>query len=155
MTSKKKDQDARIEVRGGGLGDSGNARKKTFFFIEAFPKPHNNNTKKVLCSLKILYELLFIKPDIPPATEQLVSFFEGAKRNTDCTEIKYLYSWCFSKKIFFLIEMLPTKVKAHNQVKELNDRACCAFGKFFCFEWITYKIGWSLFLLLFGASDGR
>ena len=32
LTSKKEDQVARIGVRGGGLGDSGNARKKTFFF---------------------------------------------------------------------------------------------------------------------------
>ena len=32
LTSEKKDKVARIEVRGeGGLGDSGNARKKTFF----------------------------------------------------------------------------------------------------------------------------
>ena len=31
LTSKKEDQVARIGVRGGGLGDSGNARKKTFF----------------------------------------------------------------------------------------------------------------------------
>ena len=38
LTSKKEDQVARIGVRGGGLGDSGNARKKTFFSIEAFPK---------------------------------------------------------------------------------------------------------------------
>ena len=34
---RKKDQVARIGVRGGGLGDSGNARKKTFFFIDVFP----------------------------------------------------------------------------------------------------------------------
>ena len=32
LTSKKEDQVARIGVRGGGLGDSGNARKITFFF---------------------------------------------------------------------------------------------------------------------------
>ena len=32
LTSKKEDQVARIGVRGGGLGDSGNARKKTFFY---------------------------------------------------------------------------------------------------------------------------
>ena len=38
LTSKKEDQVARIGVRGGGLGDSGNARKKTFFFIDVFPK---------------------------------------------------------------------------------------------------------------------
>ena len=39
LTSEKKDQVARIGVRGGGgLCDSGNARKKTFFFsIEALP----------------------------------------------------------------------------------------------------------------------
>ena len=36
LTSEKKDQVARIGVRG-GLGDSGNARKKTFFSTEAFP----------------------------------------------------------------------------------------------------------------------
>ena len=37
-TSGKEDQVARIGVMGGGgLGNSGNARKKTFFFIEAFP----------------------------------------------------------------------------------------------------------------------
>ena len=39
-TSKKKDQVARIGVRGGGLGDSGNARKKTFFSIDVFPKEY-------------------------------------------------------------------------------------------------------------------
>ena len=32
LTSEKKDQVARIGVMGGGLGDSGNARKKMFFF---------------------------------------------------------------------------------------------------------------------------
>ena len=32
LTSEKKDQVARIGVRGGGLGDSGNAWKETFFF---------------------------------------------------------------------------------------------------------------------------
>ena len=35
---KKKDQVAQIGVRGGGLGDSGNAQKKTFFSIDVFPK---------------------------------------------------------------------------------------------------------------------
>ena len=34
---KKEDQVARIGVRGGGLGDSGNARKKTFFFHWCLP----------------------------------------------------------------------------------------------------------------------
>ena len=35
---RKKDQVARIGVRGrGGLGDSGNARKKTFFSVDVFP----------------------------------------------------------------------------------------------------------------------
>ena len=34
---KKEDQVARIGVMGGGLGNSGNAWKKTVFFIEAFP----------------------------------------------------------------------------------------------------------------------
>ena len=38
LTSEKKDQVARIGVRGGGLGDSGDAQKKTFFFIDVFPK---------------------------------------------------------------------------------------------------------------------
>ena len=37
LTSKKEDQVARIGVRGGGLGDSGNARKKTFFFYWCLP----------------------------------------------------------------------------------------------------------------------
>ena len=36
---KKEDQVARIGVMGGGLDNSGNARKKTFFSIDAFPKP--------------------------------------------------------------------------------------------------------------------
>ena len=36
LTSKKEDQVARIGVRG-GLGDSGNARKKTFFFYWCLP----------------------------------------------------------------------------------------------------------------------
>ena len=34
---KKEDQVARIRVMGGGLGDSGNARKKTFFFNWGLP----------------------------------------------------------------------------------------------------------------------
>ena len=35
---KKEDQVARIGVMGGGLGESGNARKKTFFFfVDPFP----------------------------------------------------------------------------------------------------------------------
>ena len=34
---KKEDQVAWIGVMGGGLGDSGNARKKRFFSFEAFP----------------------------------------------------------------------------------------------------------------------
>ena len=38
LTSKKEDQVARIGVRGGGLGDSGNARKKTFFFYGCLPQ---------------------------------------------------------------------------------------------------------------------
>ena len=37
LTSKKEDQVARIGVRGGGLGDWGNARKKTFFSVDVFP----------------------------------------------------------------------------------------------------------------------
>ena len=37
LTSKKEDQVARIGVRGGGIGDSGNARKKTFFSFDVFP----------------------------------------------------------------------------------------------------------------------
>ena len=40
---KKKDQVAQIGVRGGkGLGDSGNARKKTFFSVDVFPKENSN-----------------------------------------------------------------------------------------------------------------
>ena len=38
LTSEKKDQVARIGVRG-GLGDLGNARKKTFFSVDVFPNP--------------------------------------------------------------------------------------------------------------------
>ena len=34
---KKEDQVARIGVRGGGLGDSGNGRRKTFFPVDVFP----------------------------------------------------------------------------------------------------------------------
>ena len=37
LTSKKEDQVAQIGVRGGGLGDSNNARKKTFFFYGCLP----------------------------------------------------------------------------------------------------------------------
>ena len=41
LTSKKEDQVARIGVRkGGGLGDSGNARKKMFFSIDVFPQSY-------------------------------------------------------------------------------------------------------------------
>ena len=36
LTSKKGDQVARIGARG-ELGDSGNARKKTFFSVDVFP----------------------------------------------------------------------------------------------------------------------
>ena len=40
----KKNQIAQIGVRGGrGLGDSGNARKKTFFLIDVFPYVSLNN----------------------------------------------------------------------------------------------------------------
>ena len=46
---KKEDQVARIGVMGGGLGNSGNARKKTFFLIEAFPK---------WCDVIVAYEKL-------------------------------------------------------------------------------------------------
>ena len=38
---KKEDQVARIGVMGGGgLGNSGNARKKTFFLMDLFPNPN-------------------------------------------------------------------------------------------------------------------
>ena len=47
LTSKKEDQVAWIGVRGGGLGDSGNARKKTFFSMDVFL--YDNNQPPILC----------------------------------------------------------------------------------------------------------
>ena len=45
---KKEDQVARIGVMGGGLGDSGNARKKTYFAVDPFPKSNNRTMLLVL-----------------------------------------------------------------------------------------------------------
>ena len=42
LTSRKKGPSCPNWGQGGGLGDSGNFRKKTFFFIEAFPKVWNS-----------------------------------------------------------------------------------------------------------------
>ena len=49
LTSKKEDQVARIGVRGGGLGDSGNARKKTFFLFRCLPLFNKCASENLCC----------------------------------------------------------------------------------------------------------
>ena len=57
LTSKKEDQVARIGVRGGGLGDSGNARKKTFFFLRMSSLTRLNKFQETCQSIPVLLNM--------------------------------------------------------------------------------------------------
>ena len=83
LTSEKKDQVARIGVRGGGgLGDSGNARKKTFFFIDVFPN--------VLLWIELKIDLsdddIRYSSDKPPIFSDL-GHKKGRKRLLECNSL--------------------------------------------------------------------